>query len=215
MNHSAHATAEQFETAEQQKEASTLGIWVFLSTEIMFFGPLFLSYIYGRLHDAQSFSIASHHTNIWLGTLNTAVLLTSSLTMALSVRAAQTGRRDSLARLLAITALLGTIFLIIKGTEYYQEWQEGLVPVLHFSFFSSHQAGVEIFFYLYFLMTGLHGLHLIIGIGIVLTMLRWALLNRFNQDYYTPVEVTGLYWHFIDIVWIFLYPLLYLLERYQ
>src|SRR5436309_8610713 len=148
--------AEQFENAEQQRESSALGMWVFLATEVMFFGPLFLGYLFGRAHEAAAFAEASRHTDIVLGTLNTALLLTSSLCMALGVRALQADRPAQSAWLLVATALLGGAFLAIKGLEYRHEWQEALVPGLHFSWSGAHHNGIEFFFYLYFLLTGLH-----------------------------------------------------------
>jgi cytochrome c oxidase subunit III len=215
MNNTMHAVAEQFETPEQQRESATFGIWVFIATELMFFGPLFLGYLYGRTHFGHAFAAASHRTHLWLGTINTAILLTSSLSIALAVRAAQLDDRKALVRLLAATATLGGLFLCLKGWEYYQEWQEALVPALRFSFEAQFAAGARYFFYLYYLMTGLHALHLAIGIGLVTLLCRRALRQQFGSAYYTPVEVVGLYWHFVDIVWIFLYPLIYLLERYR
>ena len=215
MSDTAPVLAEQFETPEQQRESATFGIWVFIATELMFFGPLFLGYLYGRTHFGPAFAAASHRTHLWLGTINTAILLTSSLTIALAVRAAQLDERRALVRLLTATAALGALFLGLKGWEYYQEWREALVPVFRFSFDAPFAAGARYFFYLYYLMTGLHALHLAIGIGLVALLGRRARMRQFGSAYYTPVEVVGLYWHFVDIVWIFLYPLIYLLERYR
>jgi cytochrome c oxidase subunit III len=215
MTSAAHPVAEHFETPEQQREAASLGMWVFLATELMFFGPLFLSYFYGRTHDPEAFAAASLHTHVWLGTINTAVLLTSSLAMALAVRAARLGERRMLVRLLGMTAALGMAFLAIKGIEYRKEWEEALVPPFRFVFSGERAGGVEFFYYLYFLMTGLHALHLTVGIVLVCWLIAQSRRDRFGASYYAPVEMTGLYWHFVDAVWIFLYPMIYLLERYR
>jgi cytochrome c oxidase subunit 3 len=215
MNDLSHPLGHQFETVEQQRHAATLGMWTFLATELMFFGGLFLAYLYGRVHMAEAFAEASHHTHVWIGTANTAVLLTSSLTMALSVRAASLGRQRALVWLLSCTASLGAAFLVLKGIEYGKEWQEGLVPSLHFLYSGEHAHGVEVFYFLYFLMTGVHAVHLIIGIGLVGWLALRAKAAAFGAQYHSPVEMGGLYWHFVDCVWIFLYPLIYLLERYR
>lgn len=176
-------------------------MWAFLATELMFFGPLFFGYVHARIGAGDAFASASHHMHIVLGTLNTAILMTSSLTMALAVRAAQTGK-NALRTCLVLTALLGLAFLGIKGYEWLTEWSE-----------AARAAGGEArFYFLYYAMTGLHGIHLTIGIAIVLWLARRA--RRFGRAYHSPVEVSGLYWHFVDVVWVFLYPMFYLLERY-
>jgi cytochrome c oxidase subunit III len=205
--------ARQFDDPLQQRKASDLGMWVFLATEILFFGALFVSYTATRIHDPQAFAIASKLTNLTLGSVNTGVLLTSSLTMALAVRSTKLGlRRASIAFLLA-TALLGLAFLGIKFTEYYLDFRDQLVPVIDFAHHGPHAGGVENFFYLYFFMTGVHSIHLVIGIVTVLVLASMAARRDFSPDYFTPVELGGLYWHLVDIVWIFLYPLLYLVAR--
>ena len=205
--------ARQFEDPQQQRKASDLGMWVFLATEILFFGALFVAYTATRLHDPQAFAIASRLTNLPLGSINTAILLTSSLTMALAVRATKLGLRDAAIAFLLATAVLGVAFLGIKFTEYYLDWRDHLVPVIDFAHAGPHAGGVENFFYLYFFMTGVHSIHLIIGIVTVLTLALLARRGDFSPDYFTPVELGGLYWHLVDIVWIFLYPLLYLVAR--
>jgi len=210
-----HPIAEQFETREQQREADSLGTWVFLATEIMFFGPLLLAYLYGRTHYGEGFAIASGHTHVGLGTLNTALLLTSSLTMALAVRSSWIGGRRAVTLLLAATAALGIAFLVVKGIEYRKEWEEALVPPFRFVFSGEHARAVEVFYWLYFLTTGLHALHLTIGVALVAWLALRARRGEFGPHYHAPVEMTGLYWHFVDIVWIFLYPLIYLLERWR
>lgn len=205
--------ARQFDDAAQQRTASDLGMWVFLATEVLFFGVLFVAYTATRLHDPQAFAIASRLTNITLGSINTGVLLTSSLTMALAVRATKLGLQRASVGLLCTTALLGVAFLGIKFTEYALDWHEHLVPVLDFAHEGPHAGGVENFFYLYFFMTGLHSIHMIVGIATVAVVAVMTIRRHFSPDYFTPVELTGLYWHLVDIVWIFLYPLLYLVSR--
>lgn len=208
-----HASvAHQFDDREQQFEAANLGMWTFLATEVMFFGGLFMAYAVYRYLYPAGFAEASRHTDMLLGGVNTAVLLTSSLTMALAVRAAQLGRRRSLVMFLVLTILMGMVFLGIKGVEYYKEYEEQLVPGLNFAFEGEHAQAVKLFFTFYFFMTGLHAVHMIIGIGVVAVIAVMAWQGRFSSEYYTPVDLTGLYWHFVDIVWVFLYPLLYLIE---
>ncbi|MBP0588321.1 cytochrome c oxidase subunit 3 [Paraburkholderia sp. LEh10] len=206
--------AEQFNSAAQQEEASMLGMWTFLATEVMFFGPLFFGYLYGRSHFPEGFAAASRYTDVTLGTINTAVLLTSSLLMAIAVQARKVGAVRLAARMLFFTAALGIVFLVIKGTEYWKEWHERLVPAAGFAFPEPrHADAAQLFFFLYFGMTGLHALHLIIGVVMVVG---FALaLARAERELAKPerIEVVGLYWHFVDIVWIFLYPLLYLVSR--
>src|SRR5436190_14609907 len=204
--------AEQFDDLAQQKEASTLGMWTFLATEIMFFGGLFLSYTVYRTTYPQAFAAGSRHSNLLLGTINTAVLLTSSLTMALAVQAAQMNRTRSLMHFLAATVLMGIGFIAIKAIEYYQHFADHLVPGIHYSMAGPPRT--ELFFYLYFAMTGLHAIHVLVGVGLLTVMLFFARHRRFSSEYHTPVEVSGLYWHFVDMVWVFLYPLFYLINRH-
>jgi cytochrome c oxidase subunit 3 len=208
------ALAHQFDDLEQQKEASTLGMWVFLATEVLFFGGLFLAYSVYRAWYPDAFAAASHELLVWAGTTNTAVLITSSLTMALAVRAAQTGERRSVMLFLMVTMLLGTAFLGIKAFEYYTEFVEHHVPGPGFQFEAAHLAHAQLFFSLYFVMTGIHALHMIIGLGIMSVMLWWTWRGTITKDYSSPIEVSGLYWHFVDIIWIFLFPLLYLIGRH-
>jgi cytochrome c oxidase subunit 3 len=207
--------AHHFDDAGQQHEASTLGMWVFLTTEVMFFGGVFTAYVAYRSLYAQAFAHASRLLDVRLGTTNTAVLITSSLTMALAVRAAQLGRRGSVVvGWLAATMLLGTTFLGIKFYEYAEKFREGLVPGSAFTYAGTDPPRAQLFFSLYFAGTGLHALHMIIGLGLLSWLVREAARGRFGRAYATPVEVVGLYWHFVDIVWIFLFPLLYLIGRH-
>ena len=208
------ALAHQFDDPEQQVEASTLGMWAFLATEILFFGGLFVGYVVYRLAYPQAFAAASNHLDIALGTVNTAVLIGSSLTMVLAVYSAQfAGRRAQIIFLLA-TLLLGTIFLGIKGLEYAHKFHEHLVPGAGFRFDDADPRHAAIFFSLYFALTGLHAFHMIIGAGLLLWLTVRAWRGHFSAGYYTPAEMVGLYWHFVDVVWIFLFPLLYLIGRH-
>ena len=206
--------AHHFDDAEQQHEASSLGMWLFLVTEIMFFGGLFTAYVVYRTAYAAAFAHASHHLDITLGATNTAVLIGSSLTMALAVHAAQLGNKRSLQLFLVLTMLLGCVFLGIKGVEYAHKFHEGHVPGPYFSYEGAEAGNAELFFSLYFGMTGLHALHMVIGIAILGILLVQATRGWYGPLYFTPVEMVGLYWHFVDIVWIFLFPLLYLIGRH-
>lgn len=202
--------AEQFDDLKQQHSAAQLGMWIFLATEVLFFGGLFLSYTIYRFTYGQIFMEASRHLDVVLGGMNTAVLLLSSLLMALAVRAASLDQRRALVRFLLGTAFLGLIFMSIKTIEYHKDFAEHLVPGAQFEWHGANPGGAELFFWIYFAMTGLHAIHVTVGI-ILLTI--FALLSRcgkFSGGNYNPVEMAGLYWHFVDIVWVFLFPLLYL-----
>jgi cytochrome c oxidase subunit 3 len=203
----------QYATLAQQRETAKLGLWVFLATEVLFFGGMLAAYMVYRSSYAIGWAVAGHHTKIVIGTVNTAVLLTSSLFMALADDAAERGERRRLVLCLVLTALLGLVFLGLKGFEYSQEWEEGLVPGLNFTYAGPQAHAVLLFYFLYFTLTGLHAIHLTVGIAIVtvVTVLAWR--GRFGSARYAPVAVTGLYWHFVDIVWIFLFPLIYLVGR--
>jgi cytochrome c oxidase subunit 3 len=206
--------AHHFDTLDQQREASSLAMWVFLVTEIMFFGGLFLAYVVYRSLFPQVFIQGSHHLDIRLGGLNTAILICSSLTMALGVRAAQLADRRKLTLFMVLTMILGLAFLGIKVVEYHSKFVHHLVPGPHFDMAGPHAREVQIFFSLYFAMTGLHASHMIVGIGLILWLLPSCARGRYGPDYYHPIECFGLYWHFVDIVWIFLFPLLYLIGRH-
>jgi cytochrome c oxidase subunit III len=201
-----------FDDMAQQIDASTLGMWVFLVTEIMFFGGLFTAYLVYRHAYSEGFAEASHHLNVTWGAVNTIVLIVSSLTMALAVRSAQISApaRTQVAWI-AATMVLGAAFLGVKAIEYTDKFTHHLVPGPNFHWEGKHPAPAQIFYSLYFCMTGLHALHMIIGLGIMTVIGIMAWRRQFDADYYTPVEIAGLYWHFVDIVWIFLFPLLYLI----
>jgi len=203
-----------FDSMEQQRDASALGMWVFLVTEILFFGGLFLAYTVYRAQYPRAFAEASRHLDITLGTLNTAVLIISSLTMALAVYSAALGRRKAIMGFLGATMALGATFLGVKAVEYTHKFHDHLVPGPGFRFPGPDAKQAEIFFSLYFAMTGLHAAHMIIGLGLLTVLVLQARKGRYGPEYYTPVEISGLYWHFVDIVWIFLFPLLYLIGRH-
>jgi cytochrome c oxidase subunit III len=211
--------AHHFATMEQQKEAGMIGMWLFLLTEIMFFGGLFLAYTIYRTTYPQGFLFGSHLLNVPLGATNTVVLIVSSLTMAMAVHSSQLGQRKKLVFYLLLTMALGLVFLVIKYFEYKAKIDDHLFPAMglyHPSTEGPHgvplelQQPVRVFLWIYFLMTGLHAFHMIVGIGIMATLIIMAWRGKFTKAYNSPVEISGLYWHFVDIVWIFLFPLLYL-----
>ncbi len=208
-----NTVAEQFENAERQRQAAELGMWVFLATEIMFFAPLFLGYAYGRWALSDGFAAASRHTDVVIGTLNTAVLLTSSLMMALAVRASRLEQRRATVICLLITAALGLAFLALKGLEYHDEWQEHLIPWLDFRFEAPHRGAAALFYFLYFGMTGLHAIHLSIGVTVMI-IFAVRVYRQHVEELRNQIEIGALYWHFVDSIWVFLYPIIYLVERH-
>jgi len=215
------ALAHHFDNLEQQREAGALGMWVFIAQEVMFFGGLFLAYLVYRMRYPEAFMAASNHLDWKIGSFNTVVLITSSLTMALAVWATQVGKaRKTQVMFMAATVLLGLVFLGVKAYEYREKYHDGFIPVV--GLFAPQEHGIhmpegvtvgqyQMFFWLYFAMTGLHALHMIIGMGIIAPIMWWAWKGRYSPEYHAPVENFGLYWHFVDIIWIFLFPLLYLL----
>jgi cytochrome c oxidase subunit 3 len=200
-----------FDNLEQQREAGTLGMWVFLITEVMFFGGLFTAYTLYRTFHAGAFAAASHELDITLGAVNTAVLIASSFTMALAVYGAQVGKRSQQILFLSLTIALGVTFLVIKFFEYKAKFDHHLVPGASFGYKGPDAGEWQMFFSIYFAMTGMHALHMVIGVGVLLVLFVMAWRGRFSPEYHAPVELTGLYWHFVDIIWIFLFPLLYLI----
>ena len=217
MSSADHAAAADapgaFSDRAQEREACDLGMWVFLTTETLFFGVLFFGYLMARLRFPEAFAAAGRHTDFALGTINTAVLLTSSLAMALAVRAAAIRRRRWTVLLLGATLAFGVAFLVIKGFEYRAEYLEHLVPGADFRFDAAQRHAAELFFWLYFVMTGIHAVHLAIGIGVIGVAAVRVGLRGFAAQSPLSIEMTGLYWHFVDIVWIFIYPCLYLVAR--
>ena len=234
--HGHPALQHHFENMEQQREAGTLGMWIFLVTEIMFFGGMFLAYALYRWKFPAAFASGSNHLDIWLGGFNTGVLILSSFTMALGVYFTQIGKLRPQVWCLILTLLLGLTFLGVKAVEYKDKYDSNLIPghlipghsynpkvakpgepedphALHLLEGATVE-NVEIFYWIYFAMTGMHALHMIIGAGLLSYLIIFSLKRRFDPEYHSPVEVIGLYWHFVDIVWIFLFPLLYLLGRH-
>jgi cytochrome c oxidase subunit III len=223
--------AHQFDDLAQQKEAGVLGMWAFLGTEIMFFGGALVAYAIYRSTYHYAFAAASNLENWKVGFVNTCVLLVSSFTVVLAVNAAQKGNNKAIIKWIWVTIALGLVFLGVKAYEYNHLYHEHLVPGPNFDaqvhgdahggerHFDGHhfpdhlRKPAQIFFSLYFALTGIHALHMVIGVGIMLRIISLAKKNEFSEDYYNPVEIAGLYWHFVDIVWIFLYPLLYLVDR--
>ncbi len=202
--------AEQFDEIEQQHSADTLGMWIFLATEVMFFGGLFAGYAVYRFSFPHVFYAASHHLDVLAGAIDTAVLLCSSLTMAFAVRAVRLGQRWMSILLLGVTAVFGAGFLVIHGFEYHHEWTEHLVPGGSFAFEGADPHRAQMFFWLYFATTGLHSLHVLIGVALMLVLAVLVLLEKITAARFMTVEIAGLYWHFVDVVWVFLFPLYYL-----
>jgi cytochrome c oxidase subunit 3 len=219
------ALLHHFSSEQQQKNAASLGMWLFLVTEIMFFGGMFCAYLIYRVQHFNAFAAASQQLDITMGAVNTAVLIVSSVTVVFAVKAAEAGKRMLLVAMLTITVLLGLTFLVIKGFEYKEKFEKHHVPGATFSFTDTFDDNgkkipvnpkeAELFFSLYFAMTGMHALHMIIGCGLfgTLTVLAWK--GKYTPSYYTPIENAGLYWHLVDIIWIYLFPLLYLISRHS
>jgi cytochrome c oxidase subunit 3 len=203
-----------FEDLLQQYEATTLGMWMFLTTEILFFGGVLMAYWIYRVMYPEAWAVGAEQQIWWLGAINTIVLIISSLTMALAVREAQLGRRKGIITYLFATLVFGGAFLGVKGVEYYLHFEEGLFPGAHFHWNKVPVLApkVELFMVFYWGMTALHALHMIIGAGLLLWMIWRAAKDHFGPEYFGPIEIMGLYWHFVDIVWIFLFPFLYLIH---
>jgi cytochrome c oxidase subunit III len=204
-----------FANPAQQLDAAMLGMWTFLITEVLFFGGMFTAYAIYRTIYPEAFASTSHYMNVILGGTNTAVLICSSLSMAMAVRSAQLSRYKAVVISLILTMIFGTAFLVVKYFEYSEKWREGLIPGIKFDTLHYHVPQyaheAQILFFLYFAMTGMHALHMIVGLGLLTYLVVKAKQKAFSASYYTPVEMIGLYWHFVDVVWIFLFPLLYLI----
>jgi cytochrome c oxidase subunit III len=206
-----YTVAHHFDTADQQFESNRMGVWLFLVTEILFFGGLFCAFAVFRSWYFDGFVEAHHHLDKVLGAINTLVLISSSLTMALAVRSAQTTNKVMVRWMLAITFLCAAAFMYVKYGEYSHKWHDGLLPggMFRAEGFSDPK-GAGIFFAVYFMMTGVHGLHVLIGMGLITWVFIRNEKGHFSSRYYSPVENVGLYWHLVDLVWIYLFPLLYL-----
>jgi cytochrome c oxidase subunit 3 len=219
-----------FETIEQQREAGSFGMWLFLLTEIMFFGGMFFAYLLYRNWYYPAFAVASNQLNAPEGAINTAVLITSGFCMAIGVWAAEVRKKQLLVMMLLLTTFFGIIFICIKGDEYHEKWEHHHVPGFSYStaeFTNPAAYGIhekplapdmaqhtELFFFLYFAMTGMHALHMLIGLCLLAWLTLRAHRGDFSSGYVAPIENFGLYWHFVDIVWLFLFPLLYLINRH-
>lgn len=203
----------QFDDPVQQREAATLGMWLFLATEVLFFGVLFACYTVCRVLHAPAFAVASRRTDMSLGSIETAVLLTSSCLIALAVRALKLGQPRAASRLMAGTAALGMSFLVMHGFEYHREYLDHLVPGIDFSQNGPQAHGVELFFCLYYFITGFHSLHVLIGVGVMAALAVRTARGAYGAHRFTTHELAALYWHLVDIIWIFVYPLIYLVER--
>jgi cytochrome c oxidase subunit 3 len=210
--------AHHFDDIDQQRYAGSLGMWAFLATEVLFFGALFTAYTVYRVKFNADFEAGSARLNILIGAINTVVLLTSSLTMALAVHAAQVNNQRRLVRCLVLTAALGALFMVFKADEYWGDYRDNLVPGLAFNEDEwtnesppVNPRHVQLFLVFYYVLTVLHALHLTVGIGLMVVLAVLADRGKFAGGHYGPIEVSGLYWHFIDIAWIFLLPLLYLI----
>ena len=212
-HHHPQGLQHHFENLVQQKESVTLGMWLFLVQEIMFFGGLFMAYFLYRVWYPEAWAEGSIELDIRLGGFNTVVLIGSSLTMALAVRTAQMGQNKATRNWLLLTMALGMVFVVVKGFEYAHKFEMHHVPGPNFVFEGPHADQVQIFLSLYFMMTGLHALHMLIGFGVLAWIAWMAHREKFTTEWYSHVEMAGLYWHFVDIVWIFLFPLLYLVDR--
>lgn len=215
-----YAHEHQFDDLGQQTDAARLGMWLFLATEVLFFGGLFAAYTAYRYAYPHAFAEASRDLSVVFGTLDTAVLLSSSLTMALAVFTAQSmgespeARRRAgrvIAGFLLATAALGAGFLFLHGFEYYEDWVDHHIPGRAFHFEGPNAGPAQLFFLIYFLLTGLHSLHVLIGVVLLGVMATLAWTGRYSRAYHNPIEISGLYWHFVDMVWVFLFPLLYLI----
>jgi cytochrome c oxidase subunit 3 len=204
----------QYQNLEQQEEASTLGMWIFLATEVLFFGGLFLSYTVYRITYPDTFARAGRELNITIGTINTALLLLSSYFMAIAVRAVKCNKNRVAAFCLGGSWLLGFTFLILKAYEYHDDVQKHIVATTNIVYAGANVRVARMFYFIYYSMTGLHAIHMVVGLGLIAVVFSKVVRNQYSSTYNTPLVVSGLYWHFIDVIWIFLYPLLYLMGRY-
>ena len=201
-----------FVDSEQQFSAAKMGMWIFLGTEILMFGGLFAAYIFYRIWHPELFTMASKELNTMWGAVNTVVLIGSSLTVAMAIKSAQLDQKRNVAINLGITIALAFVFMVIKYFEWTHKFHLGIFPGRYYAFEGIAHPQANIFFSLYYLMTGLHGIHVTVGIGLMTYLFIQARKGKYGADYYNPVEITGLYWHLVDIIWIFLFPLFYLID---
>ncbi|MEO1022683.1 MAG: cytochrome c oxidase subunit 3 family protein [Bacteroidota bacterium] len=201
-----------FVDSDQQFDAAKMGMWVFLVNEILFFGGLFCAYIVFRAWYPELFTEAATKLNTVWGAVNTVVLIGSSLTVAMAIRSAQKNQTKGLRINLLITIVLACVFMVIKAFEYEHKFHEGIFPGAYYTYEGIEHEMAPVFFSVYYMLTGVHALHVLVGIGLMVWIYIRAGRNEFSSEYYTPVEITGLYWHLVDLIWIFLFPLLYLIE---
>jgi len=209
--HSSHVH-HHFIDGEQQFDSAKMGMWVFLVTEILFFGGLFCAYIVYRAWHPELFTEAATELNTLWGGVNTIVLIGSSLTVAMAIRSAQLNQKKGLIINLGITIALACVFMVIKYFEYTHKFHMGIFPGEFYTYEGLEHPMANIFFSIYYMMTGLHGVHVLVGIGLMVWLVIRARRDEFSSEYYTPVEIVGLYWHLVDLIWIFLFPLLYLID---
>lgn len=205
---------EQFYSAEQQRHVATLGIWAFLATELLLFSGMFMVALILRVMHPASVTAAALHLKYWIGATNTAVLIVSSFTMSLAIESSKAGLRRVMIRFLLVTAALGTLFLCLKGYEWFRDWAEHMMPFIPTRRYElAGDPASRLFIFLYYMITGLHGLHLTVGVGLVLGFATLARHEDYLMRHQNRIEILGLYWHFIDIVWMIVFPTLYLLNR--
>ena len=203
--------AHHFSDSEQQHESAKLGMWLFLLTEILLFGGVFVAYAVYRSWYPDMFINAHKELNVWLGGINTLVLITSSLTVALAIRCMQLNNKRGTLINLALTVILAGVFMVIKYFEYSHKFHVGQLPGNFYTFTGIEGTNPHVFFSIYFTLTGIHGFHVLVGMAVLSWMMLKTAKNEFSSEYYTPIEMSGLYWHLVDLVWIFLFPLLYLI----
>lgn len=210
MSDSSSTLQHHFTNMEQQKDSAKLGMWVFLVTEVLLFGGLFVAYSIYRAWNPDLFYNAHTHLSLFSGTTNTVVLITSSVTVALAIRYMQLNNKKATLIYLGVTLALAAVFLVIKYFEYAHKFHLGQLPGKYYTYTGIEGSNPHVFFSIYFLMTGLHGFHVLCGIGVISWMIKRTARGDFSSEYYTPIELTGLYWHLVDLIWIFLFPLFYL-----
>ncbi|MGH9608335.1 MAG: cytochrome c oxidase subunit 3 [Bryobacteraceae bacterium] len=206
----ARALREQFRDPQQQRDTATMGMFTFMATEVMFFGGLFVAFAVYRMYYTAGFLEGSREMTLVIGSINTGVLFTSCLTMSLAIHAISIGKQARCYWLLILTAVIGLLFLALKFLEYFIHYGEHKVPGIWFSSHSPHAHAEQLFFFFYFALTGLHAIHLSIGVGLLTVLAVRTSIGRFNAEYHTPIAIVGLYWHFVDIIWTFLYVIFYL-----
>jgi cytochrome c oxidase subunit 3 len=206
-----HHVGHHYDNAEHEFSSAKQGMWIFMVTEVLMIGALFVGYLLFRLRFPEAFHEAHQHLDVKLGTTNTVILLVSSATMVLGVSAVQRGNNKRGMRMLMATVALGACFLVVKYFEYTHEFKEGIFPGGYYHFEGLKTAHAPLFYSFYFVMTGIHAFHVIVGMSLITWLITKIKRGHISKDYFTPIELVGFYWHFVDLVWIYLFPLLYLL----